>query len=300
MPTYPHLPSKQSPLATTQVCQCRHSFWKHCWNIFTRMSHAASLEAVIISSANWNRHPHSFCIKQGMKKKLLYVMSGVAKLWPVVFPPSLGQAQSDVQGHCCIATTSSSSTKAQDANSELNCIDGKNILIAMLVYSHSFWDEFHVYDSRWVKKTVRALPCLLTYPVVVSSFLAMLALSRWPTVASVADHTENTMFHQKCSYSHHVSLVSQQSEHYSVTWDMLRPSHRILRQGPLLIPAKFSVSSSFMWSPQWYLEMTTCGEAPHYAVLFHSVTSCPVGPHDFPRTLISDSLNIYPSLWVRD
>jgi hypothetical protein len=41
------------------------------------------------------------------------------------------------------------------------------------------------------RKTVQALPCLLTCHVMVSSFLAMMAISWWPIVASV---TANTMF----------------------------------------------------------------------------------------------------------
>jgi hypothetical protein len=59
-------------------------------------------------------------------------------------------------------------------------------LVAVLVYNLSFWDEFRVNNSR------------ITLPfdcaVAVSSFLAMIVISRWPIVASIADHTENTMF----------------------------------------------------------------------------------------------------------
>jgi hypothetical protein len=65
----------------------------------------------------------------------------------------------------------------------------KDPLVAVLIYSRSFWDEFHV-----SQKTVKALPCLLTSPVAVSYFLAMMAISRWSIVLSVADRTEDTMF----------------------------------------------------------------------------------------------------------
>jgi hypothetical protein len=41
------------------------------------------------------------------------------------------------------------------------------------------------------RKTVQALPCLLTYPVAISSVLAAMAISRWSIVASVAEHAEN-------------------------------------------------------------------------------------------------------------
>jgi hypothetical protein len=51
-------------------------------------------------------------------------MEGVAKWWPVVLPPPLGQTQSDVQVHCHVATANSSCTKAQHTYNELNCVDG--------------------------------------------------------------------------------------------------------------------------------------------------------------------------------
>jgi hypothetical protein len=44
------------------------------------------------------------------------------------------------------------------------------------------------------QQTVQALPCLLPYPVVVSSFLVMMAISRWPVVASVADLQKTPRF----------------------------------------------------------------------------------------------------------
>jgi hypothetical protein len=44
------------------------------------------------------------------------------------------------------------------------------------------------------RKTVQALPCLLTGPVMVSSFLAMMAISRWLIVASAADCTKTPCF----------------------------------------------------------------------------------------------------------
>jgi hypothetical protein len=46
-------------------------------------------------------------------------MEGVATRWPVVLPAPLGQAQSDVQGHCRVATASSFCAKVQDAYDEL-------------------------------------------------------------------------------------------------------------------------------------------------------------------------------------
>jgi hypothetical protein len=73
----------------------------------------------------------------------------------------------------------------------------------------------------------------LTCPVSIYSFLVMMAISRWLIVASVADHTENTMFrllfesgwetshlckhywsaHRKCSCGCHVGLASGRVEH---------------------------------------------------------------------------------------
>jgi hypothetical protein len=44
------------------------------------------------------------------------------------------------------------------------------------------------------QKSVQALPCPLTCPIVVSSFLVMIAISRWLIVTSVADHTEKPCF----------------------------------------------------------------------------------------------------------
>jgi hypothetical protein len=42
-------------------------------------------------------------------------MGGVTKGWAVVLPDPLGQAQSGVQGRCCVATASSSCARAQGA-----------------------------------------------------------------------------------------------------------------------------------------------------------------------------------------
>jgi hypothetical protein len=70
---------------------------------------------------------------------------------PGVLSTPFGQAQSNVQGHCHVATASSSCTKAQDAYDKLNCIvlcnAVKDLLVEVLVYSHP-WDEFHVNNSR--------------------------------------------------------------------------------------------------------------------------------------------------------
>jgi hypothetical protein len=49
----------------------------------------------------------------------------VSKQLPVVLAATLGQAQSDVQGRCHVATASSSCIKAQNTYDELICIDGK-------------------------------------------------------------------------------------------------------------------------------------------------------------------------------
>jgi hypothetical protein len=44
------------------------------------------------------------------------------------------------------------------------------------------------------RKTVQTAPSLVTSPVEVFSFVAMMAISRWLIVASVADRKENAMF----------------------------------------------------------------------------------------------------------
>jgi hypothetical protein len=43
-------------------------------------------------------------------------------------------------------------------------------------------------------KIVQALPCLLTWTIIISSFMVMMAISSWLIIASVADHRENAMF----------------------------------------------------------------------------------------------------------
>jgi hypothetical protein len=43
------------------------------------------------------------------------------------------------------------------------------------------------------QKTIQALLCVLTCAVIVSSFLTMMAISRWLIVAAVADQTENSV-----------------------------------------------------------------------------------------------------------
>jgi hypothetical protein len=85
---------------------------------------------------------------------------------------------------CYVATASSSCAKAAQT--------AKVLLVAVLVYSRSICDEFLV-----SQKTVEALFCLLSCPVIVSSFLAMMAISRWPILASVVDHKDN-MFLVSC------------------------------------------------------------------------------------------------------
>jgi hypothetical protein len=72
-------------------------------------------------------------------------------------------------------------------------VTAKALLVAVLVYSRSICDEFQV-----SQKTVQALLCPLTCPVAVSSFLAMMAISRWPILASVVDHKGNTTFLVSC------------------------------------------------------------------------------------------------------
>jgi hypothetical protein len=72
----------------------------------------------------------------------------------------------------------------------------KDLLVVVLVYSRSYWDEFHVNNSDELKNSSSiTLPFDLS-PVAISSFLVKMAISRWPIVASLADHTENTMFHR--------------------------------------------------------------------------------------------------------
>jgi hypothetical protein len=52
-------------------------------------------------------------------------MEGVAKRWPLVLPATIGQAQSDVQGHCPVERATYSCAKAQDTYDELNGVDGE-------------------------------------------------------------------------------------------------------------------------------------------------------------------------------
>jgi hypothetical protein len=134
------------------------------------------------------------------------------------------------------------------AYDELNCLDRKispcsGVCLQSLLLQ---WIPCEQFQMSW--KTVQALPCRLTCPVTVSSFLVMMAISRWPILTSVEDHTENTMFclllysswemshlwqhyqsgNCKCSCNRHVGLASGHMEHCWVTWDMFRSSDRIL------------------------------------------------------------------------
>jgi hypothetical protein len=66
-------------------------------------------------------------------------MEGVAKWRPVALQAALGQAQSDVQGHCQVATATSFSSKVEDIYEELTSVCSKRSLMA-LIYSHSLCD----------------------------------------------------------------------------------------------------------------------------------------------------------------
>jgi hypothetical protein len=82
------------------------------------------------SSKPTETRPRSFSFKRGKEKKWNRLVrdqvstEGVAKRRPVVLRASLGQAQSNVQGRCRVATASSCA-KAQDAYDELNCVNGE-------------------------------------------------------------------------------------------------------------------------------------------------------------------------------
>jgi hypothetical protein len=55
-----------------KVCQCLYSSWKHCWQTFAGKSHTASHLAVMISLADWNRHPHSFFFQEEKEKEITW------------------------------------------------------------------------------------------------------------------------------------------------------------------------------------------------------------------------------------
>jgi hypothetical protein len=65
MYTYPHLPSKQLPLATIQVCHHWYSCWQQCWKIYAGKFCNVSFVAVMISMADWHWCPWSFSLKSG-------------------------------------------------------------------------------------------------------------------------------------------------------------------------------------------------------------------------------------------
>jgi hypothetical protein len=173
----------------------------------------------------------------------------------------------DVQEHCHIATASSSCIKDQDAYNKLKGVDSEGspcsgACLQLLLRRLIPLDQFQM---SW--KTVQALLCILTCPVVVSSVMAVMEIYRRPTVASAVDHTENTMFrllwsgwemfrlcqhcrsgHHKCSWKRHIRLVSGHMEHCWVTWDMFRSSGRILWQVPwLMSPGAAAETSSTVW-----------------------------------------------------
>jgi hypothetical protein len=127
----------------------------------------------------------------------------------------------------------------------LNCVGGEGS-----AYSDTYLQSLLLeWIPEWMRRrTVHALSCrycipledglrtetcsgsnnFLTCPIAVSSFLTLMAISRWPIVISVADRTENTMFrlllwsgwetshhcqhyrsrHRKCSCYRHVGLAS--------------------------------------------------------------------------------------------
>jgi hypothetical protein len=131
-------------------------------------------------------------------------MVGVAKRWPVVLPAPHGQAHSDVQGHCHVATASSSGAKAQDTD-ELNCIDSEGSPCSSACLQSLL--------SRWIpdeSKNSSSIALPLTCPVAVSSFLAMMVIS---SCFSCYDPVENcpifvsTMSHVTASAHAVVTLV---------------------------------------------------------------------------------------------
>jgi hypothetical protein len=101
---------------------------------------------------------------------------------PVLLAP-LGQAQSNVQQHCHVATASSTCARAQDAYSKLNCAEGQGTSCSGACLHSLLLGLIPCEHLQTSRKTVRALPCLLTC-LTVTSFLA---ISRWLTVASIAD-----------------------------------------------------------------------------------------------------------------
>jgi hypothetical protein len=130
------------------------------------------------------------------------------------------------------ATASSSCPKAQDACEELNCIDSEGSVCSSACSQSLLLGWIPCEQFQMSRQTVGALPCLLTCPVAVSSFLARMAVCRW----SIVVRTENSMFrlllwsswetshtcqhyrsgHCKCWCDRHVSLEPGWVEHCAV------------------------------------------------------------------------------------
>jgi hypothetical protein len=136
--------------------------------IFAGRSHIASLVALTISSADWNGRPRMFPFKQGGKNPMVrnqVSIKDVAKRWAVVLPAPLGQAQSDVQGRCHVATASSSCTKAQDNYAKLNCVDGEespcsSVCLQSLLLGWIPCEQFQMSWNNGVGSILEVLPKL--------------------------------------------------------------------------------------------------------------------------------------------
>jgi hypothetical protein len=125
----------------------------------------------------------------------------------------------------------------------------KDLLVVLLVYSRSSWDEFHANNFRQVEKMLKHY--LAFWPVL---FLGM-TISRWPIVTSVVDCTENTKFHILSWFSWGPSpqtlirlscwcCVRTRGTLCWVTQDMFRSSDTILWQVPWLMPAAVTVGTA--------------------------------------------------------
>ena len=104
------------------VCQRWYSCWKHRWKVLAGRSRTASLVAVMTSSAEWNLRLRSSAFMRGKRQKSHGARSGeyggCGNTVTCCFASFLGEGQSDVQGHCRVAT-------AQDAYDELNCVNNQ-------------------------------------------------------------------------------------------------------------------------------------------------------------------------------
>jgi hypothetical protein len=186
----------------------------------------------MVSLPNLNWRPHSFSFKQGKKRSHMVRdqvnKEGMARWWPVFVPVTSTEG-------CTRALSYSNSQLFRAPNLRMLTMNwtawaAKGLLLMIFVYSHSFWDEFHMNTSRWVIKQIKhylafwtvLLHYLLSWRFPGGQlFIYMWIVQKTPCFISCYDPIEKRLIflstvlsgHCKCSCDHHVGLVWGHIEH---------------------------------------------------------------------------------------